>query len=72
MLFTETLFITVELLIYLSSFSLYFFDVSESRMIVVFFFLSQMAFYLLLMFAAMAQNIFGSSNGPNYRRSARH
>jgi len=69
MLFTETLFISVELLIYLSSFSFFVLDIFEFRLLVVFFFLSQMAFYILLMFAGMVQSLFGSGKGVGRHRS---
>ena len=53
MLTAEMTFLSIELLIYLSSFSLFILDVFETRLVILFFFLSQTAFYILLMIASI-------------------
>lgn len=68
MLLTEILFLSIELLIHLSSFSFFVFDVFETRLIVLFFFLSQTVFYILLLLSSIPLTLFGSAKILNRRR----
>ena len=68
MLTAEMTFLSIELLIYLSSFSFFIFEVFETRLVILFFFLSQAVFYILLMISSIPLTLFGSAKNPNRRR----
>jgi hypothetical protein len=68
MLTGEITFLSIELLIYLSSISFFVFDVFETKLVLLFFFLSQTVLYILLMLGSIPLALFGSTKNSNRRR----
>lgn len=68
MLTAEITFLSIELLIYLSSISFFVFDVFETRLVVLIFFLSQTVFYIFFMLGSIPLALIDRKKDLNRRR----